>query len=70
MPSVGYSERAKLVRVPARREALGLSQSELSERTGIHRVTIAKHETGDYPIFKPVAELMKCLYRSERRAKE
>jgi len=51
------------------REALGLSQSGLAERTGIHRVTIAKYETGDYPVFRPIAELMKCLYKSERKPK-
>jgi transcriptional regulator with XRE-family HTH domain len=50
------------------RDALGMTQSELSERTGIHRVTIAQYETGFYPIFKPVAELMRCLNR-ERKAK-
>ena len=51
------------------RDALGMTQHELSERTGIHRVTIAQYEVGFYPIFKPVAELMKLLYQVERKPK-
>ena len=51
------------------RTALGLSQYGLSERTGIHRVTIAKFETGDYPILKPIAELMRCLHKAERTSR-
>jgi len=50
------------------RKALGLSQEGLSERTGIHRITIIRYESGDYPIFRPVAELMRCLNR-ERKAR-
>jgi predicted transcriptional regulator len=45
------------------RSALGVTQKALADRTGIHPVTIAKYESGGYPIFKPVAELMRCLER-------
>jgi transcriptional regulator with XRE-family HTH domain len=54
------------------REALGLTQNELAERTGLHPITVAKYEipgAGGYPVLKVVAELMKCLYRSERKSR-
>ena len=37
-------------RIKLIREACGLTQFELSERTCIHRVTIARYETGDIGI--------------------
>jgi predicted transcriptional regulator len=48
------------------REALGLTQKQLAERTGLHPVTVAKYEIpgkGGYLVLKPVAELMRCLER-------
>lgn len=37
-------------RIKELREARGLTQFELSERSGIHRVTIARYEIGDIGI--------------------
>lgn len=50
------------------REALGLSQDALAERIGINRVTLIRHETGEYPIYRTVAVLMRLLDKYERPA--
>jgi DNA-binding XRE family transcriptional regulator len=48
------------------REALGLSQEGLAEKIGLNRVTIIRHETGEYPIYRTVAVLMRLLDKYER----
>jgi len=56
---------AEFVRI---REALGLTQAELAEEIGVHRVTVARWETGDRNIPEPVARLVQRI-REERRRK-
>lgn len=49
------SEIARLAEV---RQAHGMTQEQLAEATGVHRVTIARIETGDV---SPKAETLKRL---------
>jgi DNA-binding transcriptional regulator YiaG len=51
------------------REALGLTQAESAEELGVHRVTVARWETGDRNIPEPVARLIQRI-RNERRRKK
>ena len=51
----GVSRIARLAEV---RQAHGMTQEQLAEATGVHRVTIARIETGDV---SPKAETLKRL---------
>jgi DNA-binding transcriptional regulator YiaG len=51
------------------REKLGLTQTQLAEEIGVHRVTVAKWEAGDRSIPEPVARLVQRI-RDERRRKK
>jgi transcriptional regulator with XRE-family HTH domain len=55
---------AEFVRI---REALGLTQAELAEEIGVHRVTVARWETGDRNIPEPVARLVQRIHEERRR---
>jgi transcriptional regulator with XRE-family HTH domain len=48
-----------------KRKALGLTQRTLAERIGVHRITIAKWETGVEPIPKSIALLIDLLVKTE-----
>ena len=51
------------------REALGLTQAQLAEEIGVHRVTVAKWEAGDRAIPEPVARLVQRI-RDERKRRK
>jgi transcriptional regulator with XRE-family HTH domain len=48
-----------------KRQQLGLTQLALAERVGIHRVTVAKWESGIEPIPKWMALLIDLLVKTE-----
>jgi DNA-binding transcriptional regulator YiaG len=50
------------------REAAGLTQEKLAERLGVHRVTIARWETGERRIPEMAARLLARI-RDDERAK-
>jgi DNA-binding transcriptional regulator YiaG len=52
-----------------RRKALGLTQSALAAKIGVHEITVAKWETGAVPIPKPIALLMQLLTKTEGERK-
>jgi DNA-binding transcriptional regulator YiaG len=43
------------------RDALDLTQAEMADEIGVHRVTVAKWEAGDRHIPEPVARLVKRI---------
>jgi DNA-binding transcriptional regulator YiaG len=51
------------------RQELALTQGELAEELGVHRVTVAKWEAGDRGIPEPVARLLLRI-RSEKKRKK
>lgn len=51
------------------REVLGLTQAELADEIGVHRVTVARWESGDREIPEPVARLV-IRIRDERQGKK
>jgi transcriptional regulator with XRE-family HTH domain len=51
------------------REALGLTQAQLADEIGVHRVTVAKWETGDRTIPEPVARLVQRIRDERKRLK-
>jgi len=51
------------------REGLGLTQEQLAEEIGVHRVTIAKWEAGDRGIPEPVARLLLRIQTEKKRKK-
>jgi transcriptional regulator with XRE-family HTH domain len=51
------------------RAELGLTQTELGEELGVHRVTVARWETGERGIPEPVARLLQRI-RAERKRKK
>jgi transcriptional regulator with XRE-family HTH domain len=51
------------------REALGMTQAELADELGVHRVTVARWETGDRTIPEPVARLILRI-RDERKKRK
>jgi DNA-binding transcriptional regulator YiaG len=51
------------------REALGLTQGQLAEEIGVHRVTVAKWEAGDRGIPEPVARLLSRIRAEKKRKK-
>jgi transcriptional regulator with XRE-family HTH domain len=53
----------------ARRKRLGLTQLALAEKIGVHRISIARWETGAEPIPKTIALLMELLVKTEGTAK-
>jgi DNA-binding transcriptional regulator YiaG len=52
----------------AKRSHLGLSQSELAERLGVHVRTIGKWERGERGIPEPVARLLATIRPVQRKA--
>lgn len=46
------------------REALGLTQTELGERLGVHWTTISRWENGRLPISKAVAMAVRAIRAS------
>ncbi len=48
------------------RDELGLTQGQLADELGVHRVTVAKWEAGDRGIPEPVARLLLRI-RGERK---
>ena len=50
------------------REGLGLTQEQLADEVGVHRVTVAKWEAGDHGVPEPVARLILRI-RDERTKK-
>ncbi|MDO8474593.1 MAG: helix-turn-helix domain-containing protein [Candidatus Rokubacteria bacterium] len=50
------------------RAEMGLTQTELAEALGVHRVTVARWETGERGIPEPVARLLQRI-RSEKKRK-
>lgn len=51
------------------REELGLTQEQLAEEVGVHRVTVARWESGDRGIPEPVARLLEKI-RAERKRRK
>lgn len=51
------------------REELGLTQEELAQEIGVHRVTIAKWEAGDRGISEPIARLVEKIRAEHKRRK-
>jgi transcriptional regulator with XRE-family HTH domain len=51
------------------REELGLTQEQLAEEVGVHRVTVARWENGDRGIPEPVARLLEKI-RAERKRRK
>jgi repressor LexA len=51
------------------RERLGLTQEQLARELGVHRVSVARWETGEHRIPEPVARLLGRL-RQEAKAKK
>jgi DNA-binding transcriptional regulator YiaG len=51
------------------REELGLTQGQLAEEIGVHRVTVAKWEAGDRGIPEPVARLLQRIRAEKKRKK-
>jgi len=49
------------------REALGLTQEQLADEVGVHRVTVAKWEAGDRGIPEPVARLVTRIQADRRQ---
>jgi len=54
----------------AARARLGLTQQGLADALGIHRVSVARYETGEDPLTRLVALAVECLeYRTARARK-
>ena len=51
------------------REELGLTQEQLADEVGVHRVTVAKWEAGDRGIPGPVARLVQRIRHEKKRKK-
>lgn len=51
------------------RETLGLKQTELAERLGVHPMTVSRWERGAISIPRPVAQLIVMLVSSSKRVR-
>jgi len=51
------------------RDELGLTQEELAEELGVHRVTVARWEAGDRGIPEPVARLLLRIRKDKKPKK-
>jgi transcriptional regulator with XRE-family HTH domain len=69
MQSMATSTVVKPSELQRIREALGLTQAQLAEEIGVHRVTVAKWEAGDRNIPEPVARLVQRI-RDERKRRK
>ncbi len=52
------------------REELGMTQAQLADEVGVHRVTVAKWEAGDRGIPEPVARLIGRIRAEKRKQKK
>lgn len=50
------------------RKALGLSQSEMADRLGLHQSTISRFETGDLPLDKRTQLAAEALLVASRQS--
>jgi len=51
------------------RAGLALTQTQLAEELGVHRVTVARWETGERGIPEPVARLLQRIRAEKKRKK-
>lgn len=51
------------------REALGLTQDQLAAELGVHRVTVARWETGEHKVPEPAARLLERLKADSKARK-
>ena len=51
------------------RAELALTQTQLAEELGVHRVTVARWETGERGIPEPVARLLQRIRADKKRKK-
>ena len=49
------------------RERLGWTQEDLARELGVHRVTVARWETGEHSVPAPVAKLL-ARFAAERKS--
>ncbi len=54
------------VEMKSSRQALGLAQTQLAERLGVHWMTVSRWERGTVPIPEPVAQLVKIWVTGEK----
>jgi transcriptional regulator with XRE-family HTH domain len=52
------------------RKALGLEQTELAKRLGVHPMTVSKWECGTSPIPKATGELVRLWTATNRKGKK
>jgi transcriptional regulator with XRE-family HTH domain len=51
------------------REMLGLKQTELAERLGVHPMTVSRWERGAVAIPKPIEQLVEMLVSSRKQVR-
>lgn len=66
MQSTATACNVKPVELKRIREELGMTQAQLAEAIGVHRVTVAKWEAGDRGIPEPVSRLIERI-RSDKK---